>query len=57
MMKAQFMSLWDGLGTDPDCIVIVMGATNRPEDIDKAILRRMPATFHIKLPVRPSLQS
>lgn len=51
MMKAQFMSLWDGLITDSLCTVIVMGATNRPHDLDRAILRRMPATFHIGLPV------
>ncbi|KAK0179909.1 hypothetical protein PV327_005612 [Microctonus hyperodae] len=50
MMKAQFMSLWDGLNTDSSCTVIVMGATNRPQDLDRAILRRMPATFHIRLP-------
>jgi ATP-dependent 26S proteasome regulatory subunit len=51
MMKAQFMTLWDGLNTDSECTVIVMGATNRPHDLDRAILRRMPATFHITLPV------
>lgn len=51
MMKAQFMSLWDGLITDPNCTVIIMGATNRPADLDKAILRRMPAQFYINLPV------
>ena len=51
MMKAQFMFLWDGLMTDPDKIVIIMGATNRPQDIDSAILRRMPATFMIPMPV------
>ncbi|KAK7602246.1 hypothetical protein V9T40_009687 [Parthenolecanium corni] len=50
MMKAQFMSLWDGLITDPNCTVIIMGATNRPADLDKAILRRMPAQFYINLP-------
>ncbi|XP_014283058.1 outer mitochondrial transmembrane helix translocase [Halyomorpha halys] len=50
MMKAQFMTLWDGLNTDPGTTVIVMGATNRPHDLDKAILRRMPAIFHIPLP-------
>ncbi|KAL1488634.1 hypothetical protein ABEB36_014434 [Hypothenemus hampei] len=50
MMKAQFMSLWDGLITDPNCTVIIMGATNRPQDLDKAILRRMPATFHVPMP-------
>ncbi|XP_017768900.1 PREDICTED: ATPase family AAA domain-containing protein 1-B-like [Nicrophorus vespilloides] len=50
MMKAQFMSFWDGLITDPNCTVIIMGATNRPQDLDSAILRRMPATFHISMP-------
>ncbi|KAJ8977397.1 hypothetical protein NQ317_013301 [Molorchus minor] len=50
MMKAQFMSLWDGLITDPNCTVIIMGATNRPQDLDRAILRRMPATFHVPMP-------
>lgn len=50
MMKAQFMSLWDGLDTSSTTQVMVMGATNRPQDMDPAILRRMPATFHIGLP-------
>lgn len=50
MMKALFMSLWDGLITDPRKAVIVMGATNRPKDIDTAILRRMAIKFHISIP-------
>lgn len=50
MMKAQFMSFWDGLITDSSCTVIIMGATNRPQDLDRAILRRMPATFHVPMP-------
>ncbi|XP_063346158.1 outer mitochondrial transmembrane helix translocase [Pelmatolapia mariae] len=50
MMKAQFMSLWDGLDTSSTTQVMVMGATNRPQDVDPAILRRMPTTFHIGLP-------
>ncbi|KAG8228227.1 hypothetical protein J437_LFUL004352 [Ladona fulva] len=50
MMKAQFMSFWDGFITDHSCIVILMGATNRPMDLDKAILRRMPSRFNIGLP-------
>lgn len=49
MMKTQFMMLWDGLNTD-NSNVIIMGATNRPQDLDKAILRRMPAQFLIGLP-------
>lgn len=50
MMKTQFMMLWDGLSTQQGNTVIVMGATNRPQDLDKAILRRMPAQFHINFP-------
>ncbi|CAD6997852.1 unnamed protein product [Ceratitis capitata] len=50
MMKTQFMMLWDGLSTNSNSTVIVMGATNRPKDLDKAIIRRMPAQFHIGLP-------
>ncbi|KAM9393348.1 outer mitochondrial transmembrane helix translocase [Pholidichthys leucotaenia] len=50
MMKAQFMSLWDGLDTSSATQVMVMGATNRPQDLDPAILRRMPTTFHVGLP-------
>ena len=46
MMKTQFMMLWDGLATTPGA-TIVMGATNRPKDLDRAILRRMPAQFLI----------
>ncbi|XP_054629652.1 outer mitochondrial transmembrane helix translocase isoform X3 [Dunckerocampus dactyliophorus] len=50
MMKAQFMSLWDGLETSSATQVMIMGATNRPQDVDAAILRRMPTTFHVGLP-------
>ncbi|XP_006625621.2 outer mitochondrial transmembrane helix translocase [Lepisosteus oculatus] len=56
MMKAQFMSLWDGLETGSDCQVMVMGATNRPQDVDPAILRRMPTTFQINLPSQKQRQ-
>lgn len=50
MMKAEFMTLWDGLETDSDTRVVVLGATNRPNDLDQAILRRMPKRFHIQAP-------
>ncbi|EKM49807.1 uncharacterized protein PHACADRAFT_167153 [Phanerochaete carnosa HHB-10118-sp] len=49
MMKAEFMTLWDGLLSSTDRIV-VLGATNRPNDIDSAILRRMPKRFSVALP-------
>ncbi|KAL2920377.1 mitochondrial dynamin GTPase Msp1 [Polyrhizophydium stewartii] len=50
MMKAEFMTLWDGLASADASRVIVLGATNRPSDLDKAILRRMPKRFAIELP-------
>ncbi|KAK6469469.1 ATPase family AAA domain-containing protein 1-A-like isoform X1 [Huso huso] len=56
MMKAQFMSLWDGLDTETDCQVMVMGASNRPQDVDPAILRRMPTTFQINFPTQKQRQ-
>jgi len=50
MIKAEFMTLWDGLASGEATRVLVLGATNRPTDIDMAILRRMPKRFAVKLP-------
>ncbi|PXF48914.1 Protein MSP1 [Gracilariopsis chorda] len=50
-LKAEFMQLWDGLTTDDRLNqVVVLGATNRPYDVDPAILRRMPRPFEVALP-------
>ncbi|KAI9718677.1 MAG: hypothetical protein M1828_006612 [Chrysothrix sp. TS-e1954] len=54
-MKAEMMTHMDGLtsgekGTGLPQRVLVLGATNRPHDIDDAILRRMPKRFAIGLP-------
>ncbi|PSR78023.1 ATPase family AAA domain-containing protein 1 [Coniella lustricola] len=54
MVKAEFMTLWDGLTSSNSAGVpsriCVLGATNRINDIDEAILRRMPKKFAVPLP-------
>jgi SpoVK/Ycf46/Vps4 family AAA+-type ATPase len=57
MVKAEFMTHWDGL-TSADVYgepqrILILGATNRIQDIDEAILRRMPKKFPVSLPTAP----
>jgi len=51
-MKTEFMALWDGFTTDQNARVMVLAATNRPSELDEAILRRLPQAFEIGLPDR-----
>lgn len=48
------MTLWDGLTSanksGMPAQIVVLGATNRVNDIDEAILRRMPKKFAVPLP-------
>ncbi|PIA18015.1 AAA-domain-containing protein [Coemansia reversa NRRL 1564] len=46
----QIMSEWDGLNTSRKPGVMVMAATNRPFDLDDAILRRLPRRILVDLP-------
>ena len=48
LLKAEFMTLWDGLVSNGR--VLVMGATNRHNDIDLAFMRRMPKQFPVRKP-------
>ncbi|KAH9321967.1 hypothetical protein KI387_016606, partial [Taxus chinensis] len=49
-MKTEFMALWDGFTTDQNARVMVLAATNRPWELDDAILRRLPQAFEVGMP-------
>ena len=57
MVKAEFMTHWDGLTSSNSAgesqRIMILGATNRIQDIDEAILRRMPKKFSVSLPSAP----
>ena len=57
MVKAEFMTHWDGLASantyGEQQRILILGATNRMQDIDEAILRRMPKKFPVALPAAP----
>ncbi|KAJ3937082.1 MAG: hypothetical protein NXY57DRAFT_983043 [Lentinula lateritia] len=52
----EFMQEMDGLKTSRDDNVIVIGATNRPFDLDDAVLRRLPRRLLVDLPGVPERQ-
>ena len=54
-LKTEFLQLWDGIRhhqqcTDASSSILVIGATNRPFDVDPAFLRRMPRRVFVGLP-------
>ncbi|CAK9144552.1 unnamed protein product [Ilex paraguariensis] len=60
-MKTEFMALWDGFTTDSvglmtdvvyaeNARLMVLAATNRPSELDEAILWRLPQAFEIGIP-------
>lgn len=56
-MKTEFMVQLDGAGTDQGARVVIVGATNRPEELDEAVRRRFIKRIYIPLPDAASRES
>ena len=49
-LKTEFMVQLDGAGSGAEDRIVIMGATNRPQELDDAVLRRLVKRVYIPLP-------
>jgi SpoVK/Ycf46/Vps4 family AAA+-type ATPase len=49
-MKTEFMQLWEGFETMPHNNVVVLGATNKRDALDEAVMRRFSLQYEVRLP-------
>lgn len=53
-IKTEFLVQFDGASTSSDDRILVVGATNRPQEIDEAARRRLVKRLYIPLPDSPA---
>ncbi|KAF1335533.1 Spastin and fidgetin-like protein, partial [Globisporangium splendens] len=56
-IKNQFFTELDGAASSPDDRILVMGATNLPQELDEAIIRRLEKRIYVPLPDETSRET
>ncbi|XP_059608186.1 fidgetin-like protein 1 [Phlebotomus argentipes] len=55
-LKTEFLVHLDGAATNENELVLVVGATNRPQELDEAVRRRFVKRLYIPLPIQEARQ-